>query len=107
MPATLPQIDTRAGEPAVEDWRAIDLGALAGHTWIAGEPRGSGRGADVMGHPLAALAWLANRLGEFDIALREGDIVLTGSVVATQYPDGPAEAVTEIEGLGRVICAFV
>ena len=23
MPATLPQIDTRAGEPAVEDWRAI------------------------------------------------------------------------------------
>ena len=55
-----------------------------------------------MGHPLASLAWLANRLGALGVALLAGEFVLLGSLVAVQWLDGPAHAATEIVGLGRV-----
>jgi len=45
------------------------------------EPVGSGAGVEVLGHPAAAVAWLANKLGEFELALRPGDIVLSGSII--------------------------
>jgi len=88
--------------PETSDWRSLDLAALTGETRIDGELRGQGRGADVMGHPLAALAWLADHLAGLGLALRRGDVVLTGSVVVTQYPGGPATVVTEIDRLGQV-----
>ena len=40
-------------------------------------------GADVLGHPHRALAWLANHLAADGKALRAGQIVLTGSLVKT------------------------
>jgi len=83
-----------------------DLAVLAGQTSIDGQLRGTGSGADVMGHPYAALAWLANRLAALDLTLRRGDVVLTGSVVVTQYPDGPAEVRTAIDHLGSVDLRF-
>ena len=46
------------GEP-VADWRASDLGAATGRLMVDGVEIGRGRGADVMGHPFTALAWLA------------------------------------------------
>ncbi len=88
----------------------LDLSGLAGTTRIADQLMGTGVGADVMGHPYAALAWLANHLAQYDIALRAGDVVLTGSIVTTKYPDAPGSspvlAVTEIAGLGKVECNF-
>ncbi|HJD78691.1 MAG TPA: fumarylacetoacetate hydrolase family protein [Corynebacterium pollutisoli] len=49
---------------------------------VAGERTGSGTGADVMGHPLAPLHWLAGVLGEQGVPLKSGDIILTGSFCA-------------------------
>lgn len=92
--------------PPIGDWPSLDLAALTGRTTIDGSLRGEGRGADVMGHPFAALAWLANHLAGFGLALNAGDTVLTGSVVVTQYPDGPGEVTTEIDRLGRVEIGF-
>jgi 2-oxo-3-hexenedioate decarboxylase/2-keto-4-pentenoate hydratase len=92
--------------PAVANWHDMDLAALAGRTTIDGVVQGEGCSADVMGHPFAALAWLANRLAGFGLGLKQGDTVLTGSVVVTQYPDGPAQVTTEIVGLGRVEIVF-
>lgn len=37
------------------------------------------RGTSVMGSPLRAVAWLANTLGSFGIAIRPGDVVLSGA----------------------------
>jgi 2-keto-4-pentenoate hydratase len=45
----------------------------------------SGRGADILGEPLAALCWLANRAVEWGEPLRAGEVVLLGSVVQTQW----------------------
>lgn len=66
----------------------VDLSALRGTTTVNGVDAGSGTGADVMGHPYAALAWLANVLAETGQQLMAGHVVLTGSVVQTQWP-GP------------------
>jgi 2-keto-4-pentenoate hydratase len=48
---------------------------------VDGEPVGSGAGVEVLGHPAAAVAWLANKLAAFELPLRPGDIVLSGSII--------------------------
>lgn len=73
------------GEP-VSNWRAMDLAALRGVAFINGEQVGEGRGEDSMGHPLAALAWVANHLARRGLALHSGDIVITGSLVTSKFP---------------------
>jgi 2-keto-4-pentenoate hydratase len=48
---------------------------------VNGEPVGSGAGVEVLGHPAASVAWLANKLAEFELTLRPGDLVLSGSII--------------------------
>ena len=36
-------------------------------------------GRAVLGSPLTAVAWLANKLGSFGAGIRAGDVVLSGS----------------------------
>jgi 2-oxo-3-hexenedioate decarboxylase/2-keto-4-pentenoate hydratase len=79
---------------------ASDLAALRGRTLVNGREVGTGRGADVMGHPFRALAWLANHLAGRGTMLRRGEVVLLGSLVQTVWLE-PGDAVRmEIEGLG-------
>ena len=80
--------------------RALDLGAAAGRMVINGEAAGEGHGRDALGHPLAALAWLANNLVERGRMLHAGDVVLTGSIVTTKLMVAGDEMVTTIDGLG-------
>ncbi|MFD9688418.1 hypothetical protein ACFWXO_21990 [Kitasatospora sp. NPDC059088] len=47
---------------------------------IGGAPAASGTGREVLGDPLAAVAWLARRLAAFGTGLKAGDIVRSGSV---------------------------
>ena len=47
-----------------------------------GEVVNSGAGAAVLGHPAAAVAWLANKLATFDIALEANEIILSGAITA-------------------------
>lgn len=37
-------------------------------------------GAAVMGNPALAVAWLANKLGQYGVALKKGEIILAGSL---------------------------
>lgn len=91
----------------VPDWRDIDLAAIAGRTRIDGDEKGSGTGADVMGHPLEAVAWLANTLADHGDRLRAGQIVLTGSVAPVIWLDGTAaRAEIDLERLGTVRIDF-
>lgn len=84
------------------NWRTFDLPAMQGVTRIDGREAGRGTGAEVMGNPIEALAWLANRLAELGQGLKSGEFVLLGSLVAVEWLDGPATAETEIVGLGKV-----
>jgi len=68
----------------VREWKAIDLAAVRAIARINGQPVGEGRGADAMGHPLDALAWLANHLASSGRGLVRGDVVITGSLITTK-----------------------
>ena len=74
----------------VERWRELDLASVWGRMRINGSEVGSGRGGDILGHPLEALAWLANALAARGRALAAGDFVLLGSVVETKWVAGRA-----------------
>jgi 2-oxo-3-hexenedioate decarboxylase/2-keto-4-pentenoate hydratase len=90
--------------PPVEAWAGLDLAALRGHMVINGAKVGDGRGGDILGHPLEALAWLATTLAARGRHLKAGEFVLLGSVVETRWV-GPGDLVeVAIEGLGRASC---
>jgi 2-keto-4-pentenoate hydratase len=88
------------------DWRAIDL---AGHPVVAyknGVAAQHGSGANVLGDPRIALAWLANdraRRGEF---LKAGQIVTTGTCVKPVVIAPGDDVVADFGGLGRVSVRF-
>ena len=92
--------------PRNADWRSLDLGKLTGRTAVNGTEVGTGISADVLGHPLNALIWLAEHLGRRGRALEEGEIVLLGSLVQCQWLGPGDAAVTEIDGLGAVSVTF-
>jgi len=71
---------------SAQDWKKIDLAALRGVAMIDGKRAGQGRGADVMGHPFEALAWLANNLANRGLGLWRNDVVITGSLIASKFP---------------------
>jgi 2-keto-4-pentenoate hydratase len=93
--------------PAVEDWRRLDLAALVGRMSIGGRQVGEGIGADVLGHPLEALVWLADTLAARGRKLRAGMVVTTGSIVSTKWPEAGETVEVAIEGLGTAVARFV
>jgi 2-keto-4-pentenoate hydratase len=94
------------GEPVARA-AAPDLLGVEGRTLINGREAGRGTGADVLGHPHNALAWLANHLASHGTALRAGEIVMTGSLVKTVWLEAGDEASMEFSGLGNVQVTFV
>lgn len=92
-----------AGAVVVEpgaNWRNVDLASVSGRMWINDREAGHGTGADIMGHPLNALAWLVERYAGLGLRLRAGDLVLLGSVVQTQWLEAGDEVRIEVGELG-------
>jgi 2-keto-4-pentenoate hydratase len=87
------------GAPVTE-WRRLDLAQATARLTINGREIGQGRGGDVMGNPLNALAWLANKLATAGTPLKADMIVMTGSMVPIQFPGSGDHAVVEVGGLG-------
>ena len=86
--------------PPFSDWRGLDLAKLTARLTINGREIGHGQGGDVMGNPLNALAWLADKLASAGTPLKRGMIVMTGSMVPIQFPAAGDHAIVEVEGLG-------
>ncbi len=86
----------------VAGWRDVDLAALRGTAFINDAVVGEGLGADSMGHPLAALAWVANHLAGRGQGLRQGDVVITGSLVTSKFPQPGDRVRFEAGALGAV-----
>jgi 2-keto-4-pentenoate hydratase len=91
---------------AVSRSAAHDLLQVVGRAMVNGEEIARGTGADVLGHPHNALAWLANHLAASGKALRAGQIVLTGSLVKTIWLGRGDEITMELSGLGTVRANF-
>jgi 2-keto-4-pentenoate hydratase len=91
---------------AVARTRAPDLLTVKGRAIVNGKEAGRGTGADVLGHPHNALAWLANHLADEGKGLHAGQIVLTGSLVKTVWLDAGDSVKMELDGLGTVEAKF-
>jgi 2-keto-4-pentenoate hydratase len=72
-----------------------------------GEHLATGRGAKVMGDPLAAVAWLSGFLVERGRPLSAGDVVLTGSLTGHHIvPSGRSTFSADFADLGSVSVRF-
>jgi 2-keto-4-pentenoate hydratase len=60
----------------------IDLRSLGMVLYNNGDMVSTGSGAAALGHPAHAIAWLANKLHEFDITLKAGELILPGALSA-------------------------
>jgi 2-keto-4-pentenoate hydratase len=67
----------------------------------------TGNTAAILGHPAASVAWLANTLSTFDVALEPGDIVLPGTCMRSRRIAGHRRATGRIESLGEVTIQLV
>ena len=90
------------GDP-MRDWRKLQLDKLSGATYINGAEVGRGTGSLVMGHPLEALAWLANARARYGLdPLKAGEFVTLGSVVESKWLNAGDRVRVEIEELGEL-----
>ena len=63
-------------------------------------------GAAVMGHPAASVAWLANKLSEYGVGLKKGEIILSGSLTKAYNASAGDVFVASFDGLGSVKARF-
>jgi 2-keto-4-pentenoate hydratase len=91
---------------AIDDWQNMDLARAEVKGFVGPEQTNAGKGSAVLGHPLNALAWLANALAEKGMGLKAGDWVSTGTCLGVI----PAAPGTEVSGdygaMGRVSVRF-
>jgi 2-keto-4-pentenoate hydratase len=69
------------GPATPADWRACDLVTHAVTAYRNGETAADGSGANVLGNPRIALAWLVNELCAYGDGLEAGQFVTTGTCV--------------------------
>jgi 2-keto-4-pentenoate hydratase len=91
------------GEPGIEDWRSLDIGALRGRLLVDGHQRDEGVGADLMGHPMNSLAWLAgSSVAAAFGGLKAGQVIMLGSVTPPVWLTDPASVAVDFSPLPPV-----
>lgn len=94
------------GAEVTADWRSLDLAAHRVTATLADNTTRDGIGANVLGDPRAALAWLVNELSAHGVTLRTGQVVTTGTCVVP-IAIVPGERVSGDFGvLGSVAAGF-
>lgn len=86
----------------------IDIRAIHGEMLINGELIQEGYSNAVLGNPLTAIAWLANKMGEFGVSFSPGDVILAGSFVRAMPVKAGDEVVARFShGFGDVKTSFI
>lgn len=92
--------------PLIPQASLPDLRRVRARLDCNGTELAAGSGADVMGSPIAALAWLANRLGALGTGIRAGQVVLTGGVTRAFPARAGDHFLARFDGLGTVEVRF-
>ncbi len=88
------------GEPSTMDLNNLDQ--LEGELILSGQVFGTGKGKNVLKHPLNSVLYLINSLLQRGRTLNEGDIILTGSIATTCWPKKGDTVEANIKGLNPV-----
>jgi 2-keto-4-pentenoate hydratase len=84
----------------------MDLAAHPPLGRVKGGAEHPGKGANVLGDPRLALAWLANELSGLGVTLKAGEVVTTGTSFVP-LPAAPGDRISADFGpLGQVSLAF-
>jgi 2-keto-4-pentenoate hydratase len=93
--------------PVAEDWRGLDLAAAGCLAKVGTRYEREGIGANVLGDPRIALAWMVNEMTRLGTTLRAGQFVTTGTC-ATPLAIQPGDEVhVDFGRLGTVRVRFV
>lgn len=90
-----------AADPAATDW-----GFEAVQLRVDGDLRATGTGADVLGHPARAVAWLAGALADRDERIEAGELLSTGSLTRAVPVEAGSVVTAEFGSLGTVTVRF-
>jgi len=71
-----------------------------------GEIVNTGVGAAALGNPAYCVAWLANRLADFDITLKAGEVILSGALSAAVNAEKGDNFTARFAHLGQVSVQF-
>jgi 2-keto-4-pentenoate hydratase len=92
------------GKPVKPD--AVDLPQVGMALYKNGELMNTGVGAAALGDPAASVAWLANKLFEFGIALKAGEVILSGALSAAVNAKPGDHFTARLAHLGQVSVSF-
>ncbi|MDR3490234.1 MAG: fumarylacetoacetate hydrolase family protein [Bradyrhizobium sp.] len=79
-----------------------DLESVLGRATRDRAAIGEGHGRDILGHPFHSVAWLATQLASRGVGLKAGQVVMTGSVMKTVFPEQDANYRFDLEPIGFV-----
>jgi 2-keto-4-pentenoate hydratase len=79
-----------------------DLESVLGRATSDGAAIGEGHGRDILGHPFRSVAWLATQLASRGVGLKAGQVVMTGSVMKTVFPEHGANYRFDLPPIGFV-----
>lgn len=87
---------------------AVDPAGIEVRLSGSGRDLATGRGQQVMGNPVAAVAWLSEHLVTRGQRLQRGDVILTGSLTGHHRVDSPdlVDFAADFGGLGTVTVSF-
>lgn len=85
----------------------LALDRLAARTLVDGREVATGTGAALLGHPLDALLFAAEKRRRLGLGLEAGTFLSLGTMTMPQWAEGPARFRIEVEALGAVELALV
>jgi 2-keto-4-pentenoate hydratase len=92
------------GKPLSVD--QLDLAQVGMVLYKNGEIMNTGVGAAALGHPAACVAWLANKLFEYGITLKAGEVILSGALSAAINGESGDHFQARFAHLGEVNVRF-
>ncbi|WP_078592612.1 2-keto-4-pentenoate hydratase [Evansella clarkii] len=85
----------------------VNLADIEMHLYKNEELINTGAGADVLGHPANCVAWLANKLADYGISLKAGEVILSGALSAAVDAKPGDSFRASISELGEAAVTFI
>jgi 2-keto-4-pentenoate hydratase len=85
----------------------LDLRTIGAALRINGALVATGAAGAVLGNPVTAVAWLANKVAQFGVRLDAGNVILPGSCTRAHDVSAGQTVRADLDGLGAVSALFI